>query len=226
MLENQAKIRFKLYLITNRHLAAATGGLIATIEAALAGGADAGPPGTIAVQLREKDCETRELYELALASRAICMRFGAPLIVNERIDVAIASGADGIHLATTSFPIRDARELLGPSRLIGVSTHQVEEVSAAAHDGADFAVYGPVYDPLSKGPYGPAKGLRALTDAVKAASGMPLYALGGMNTARIGEICTLAGVLRPAGVASIGAIFAVTSPRAAVRELLCALNSL
>src|SRR5215472_6909525 len=130
--------RFRLYLISDRRLAAASGGLVSTVEAALAGAADASSPGAVAVQLREKDLEARQLYELALALRPICTRFGAPLIVNDRADVAIAAGADGAHLASTSFDIADARTLLGPSRLIGISTHRPEEVTVAAEDGADF----------------------------------------------------------------------------------------
>ena len=224
MSEAPRKARFQLYLITDRHLAAASGGLVATIEAVLAGGAEIEPSGTIAVQLREKDLEARELYELAVALRPLCTRFGAPLIVNDRIDVAIAAGADGAHLASTSFDIADARTLLGPSRLIGVSTHRSEEITAAASSGADFAVFGPVYDPLSKGAYGPAKGLAALADAVKATAGMPLYALGGINEPRAAEIASFAPGFRPSGVAVIGAVFGKATPQNAVRDILHALR--
>ena len=222
MSEAQRKVRFQLYLITDRRLAAASGGLIATVEAALAVGAEIGRSGTIAVQLREKDLGARELYELAMALRPICTRFGAPLIVNDRVDVAIAAGADGAHLASTSFDIADARTLLGPSRLIGVSTHRLEEITVAAENGADFAVFGPVYDPLSKGAYGPAKGLTALTDAVKAAKDMPLYALGGINKSRAAEIAALTPDSRPSGIAVIGAVFGTTTPGAATGDLLLA----
>ena len=222
MSEARPKVRFQLYLITDRHLAAASGGLIASVEAALKGGAELARSGAIAVQLREKDLEARELYELAMALRPICTRFGAPLIVNDRVDVAIAAGADGAHLASTSFDIADARTLLGPSRLIGISTHRPQEVTVAAENGADFAVFGPVYDPLSKGAYGPAKGLTAVTDAVKAAKGMPLYALGGINESRTAEIAALAPSSRPSGIAVIGAVFGTATPDAATRDLLFA----
>ena len=214
------KVHFQLYLITDRRLTAASGGLIAMVEAALAGGAEIAPPGAVAVQLREKDLEARELYELAMALRPICARFGAPLIVNGRVDVAIAADADGAHLASASFDIADARALLGPARLIGVSTHRLEEAAAAAENGADFAVFGPVYDPLSKGAYGPAKGLSALAEAVKAAKGMPLYALGGIDKSRAAEIAALAPDSRPFGIAVIGAVFGTTTPGAATRDLL------
>jgi thiamine-phosphate pyrophosphorylase len=224
MPEARRKARFRLYLITDRRLAAASGGLVATVEAALAGGGEIERSGLIAVQLREKDLEARELYELAMALRPICSQFGASLIVNDRIDVAIAAGADGVHLTSASFAIGDARTLLGPSRLIGVSTHHLDEVTAAARDGADFAVFGPVYEPLSKGAYGPAKGLSALTDAVKAADGMPLYALGGIDQSRAAEIAALASGSRPSGVAAIGAVFGTTTPGAPAREMLRSLK--
>jgi thiamine-phosphate pyrophosphorylase len=224
--ENRAKAHFKLYLITDRHLAAVSGGLLATVEAALAGGAGIWPPGAIAIQLREKDVEARELYELALGLRPICTRFGAPLIVNDRVDVALAAGADGTHLSSTSFAIADARTLLGPFRLIGISTHHVDEVTGGAGNGADFAVFGPVYDPLSKGAYGPAKGLSALTEAVNAAKGMPLYALGGISQSRVAEIAALSPGPHPSGVAAIGAVFGTANPGGAVREILRALTRL
>lgn len=212
--------RFRLYLISDRRLAAASGGLVSTVEAALAGAADASSPGAVAVQLREKDLEARQLYELALALRPICTRFGAPLIVNDRIDVAIAVGAEGTHLASTSFTIADARALLGPGRLIGISTHSAEEVAMAEAHGADFAVFGPIYDPLSKGAYGPAKGLAALADAVKTAKRMPLYALGGINSFRASEIAALPPGTRPTGVAAIGSVFGTSTPAIAARELI------
>lgn len=223
MPETISSARFRLYLISDRRLAAASGGLVSTVEAAL-GGAAANSKGAVAIQLREKDLEARQLYELALALGPVCTRFGAPLIVNDRIDVAIAAGADGTHLASTSFSIAEARALLGPGRLIGISTHTIEEVAIAAAHGADFAVFGPVYQPLSKGAYGPAKGLTALADAVKAAKGMPLYALGGINKFRASEIAALPPTMRPTGVAAIGAVFGTSTPGAAARELIEALE--
>ncbi len=218
--------RFRLYLITDRHLAAAGGGLVATVEAALAGASEIAAPGAVAVQLRAKDLEARELYELACALRPRCSRFGAPLLVNDRIDVAIAAGADGVHLPSNSFEIADARMLLGPSRLIGVSTHHAEEVGAAASRSADFAVFGPVFDPLSKAAYGPAQGLAALADAVKAAGAMPLYALGGMTADRVAELAELEPSARPSGIAVIGAVFGAAMPGAASRDLIRALARL
>jgi thiamine-phosphate pyrophosphorylase len=228
-----ARVGFKLYLITDRRQAAARGGLPAVCEAALSAANDAGHRGAVAIQLREKDLPARELYALALAMRELCARFDAQLLINDRIDVAIACGADGVHLPVDSFAIADARRLLGPGRLIGVSTHEAGEVRAAAQGGADFAVFGPVYVPLSKARTGPARGIAALRAACHAAvrptapgavtstaaAPMPVYALGGITAERVHELGP-----DPAGVAVIGAVFGAESPGPAVRSLLEALS--
>lgn len=212
---------FRLYLITDRKLAAAHGGIIPLIEAALAAATDAAGPGAVAVQLREKDLDARSLHELACVLRERCDRYGAPLMINDRIDVAIASGAAGAHLPTSSFAVADARAMLGSSRLIGVSTHDPHEVAAAARSGADFAVFGPVYDPISKSAYGAPAGLAKLAQAVEAAQGMPVYALGGITAKRAGELArSLDRNHRPRGIAAIGAVITAADPASATRQLL------
>ncbi len=220
---------FNLYLITDRKLAARHGGLAAAVEAALSAASTAAAPGAVAVQLREKDLEARELYEQGCVMRELCSRYHAPLLINDRVDVALAINADGMHLRTDSIYVRDARELLGPSRLIGVSTHTADEVADAAREGADFVVFGPVYPPLSKPASGVAGGAQALSAACHAASGMPVFALGGITPARIGDLAG-AGALferaRPSGVAVIGSVFAADNPAAATCDLLEALARL
>lgn len=216
-MDRQNGAPFRLYLITDRKLAARHGGLIAVCEAALGTAAAAGFGGRVALQLREKDLEARELYQLALRLRDLCTRYGAMLTVNDRIDVALAANVDGVHLPADSFDPADARRLLGPSRLIGVSTHEPGEVADAAEAGADFAVFGPVYAPLSKVAYRPACGVEALGAACRAAA-IPVYALGGITAERVRELGRA-----PAGVAAIGAVFGVDSPRDATAALLDAL---
>jgi thiamine-phosphate pyrophosphorylase len=179
------------------------------------------------LQLREKDLDARELYELACALRERCSRYGAALIVNDRIDVAIAAKADGVHLPANSFAVADARVLTGMSRLVGVSAHEAGEVAAAAAAVADFAVFGPVYDPLSKAAYGPARGAEILGAACRAAGAMPLYALGGITRARVRELSGAAARKdrsRPAGVAVIGAIMGADDAAAATSALLSELE--
>ena len=191
----------------------------------MAAGAAIAPPGTIAIQLREKDLDARELLGLACSLRERCARYGAPLIINDRIDVAIAAGADGVHLPTNSFAVTDARVMVGAGGLIGISAHEPREIAEAARDGADFAVFGPVFDPISKGNYATARGASGLIAACRAAE-VPVYALGGITAARIDEIANDSMVIEgpcPAGSAVIGAVFGAGNPAAATRELLAAL---
>jgi thiamine-phosphate pyrophosphorylase len=213
-LSPRARVSFRLYLITDRHVVKG-GDLVSACEAALS----AAPPGAVALQLREKDLPARELYQLALCLREICTRAGAPLIVNDRVDVAIAANADGVHLPFDSIGVSMARKLLGPDRLVGVSSHSPPDVAGAAREGADFAVFGPVFDPLSKPASRPAWGASGLKAACVAGA-IPVFALGGITPDRARE---LLASTRPAGVASIGAIFAADSPAIATAAMLSAI---
>ena len=205
--ETLAKLR--LYVVTDRN---ATNGrdLVDVVEAALAGGARA-------IQLRERGLETRELFALAVRLREVTARHGALLLVNDRVDLALACGADGVHLPGRSFRPADARALLGPDRLIGMSTHSPREVEEAAADGADFAVLGPIYDTPSKRAFGSPIGIEALRRA-SAADALPLIAIGGIDETSAGE-CIRSGA---AGIAVIRAILGAADPGAAARRLLSA----
>ncbi|HVA67858.1 MAG TPA: thiamine phosphate synthase, partial [Candidatus Binataceae bacterium] len=146
-----------LYLITDRKLIGART-LPEICAAILRAASDAAPEIRVALQLREKDLSGRALFELASALRPICTRNHAALLINDRIDVALAVDADGVHLPGNSFEIADVRRMLGAQRLIGISTHSAGEVERAAQAGADFAVFGPVYEALSKRGYGAGRG--------------------------------------------------------------------
>ena len=209
-----ARPPFSLYLITEPKLAKR--GLVTACEEALA--AVEAPPGAIAVQLREKDLTGRELLALAHELRRICTAHRALLFVNDRIDIAIACDADGVHLPANSFSVRDARELLGKTKLIGCSTHTIAEVEAANRAGANFVVFGPVFDPISKRAYGPAAGVDGLREACEV-SDIPVYALGGITADRIAELedCEIAGV------AAIGTVFGAVSPGEAAHQILRAI---
>jgi thiamine-phosphate pyrophosphorylase len=218
-----ARIDFKLYLVTDRRLAP-DGNVAAICARALAAADEIGMRGAVAIQLREKDIDARPLLEMARALRVICDRHGAKLLVNERIDVALAADADGVHLPFDSIGANQARKLLGPSRLIGCSTHSPPDVAGAAHEGADFVVFGPVFDPISKGTYGPACGPAGLAAACRAAS-IPVFALGGVTPERVAEIYAAcdesAGA---AGVAAIGSIFQAADPAEATKSMLRAIE--
>jgi thiamine-phosphate pyrophosphorylase len=211
---DRARARFRVLLITDRKLAVARG-VVQVCESALFG-ATQYPAGSVALQLREKDLEARDLCQLAKRLIPVCRRFGAPILINGRIDVAIAACADGVHLPADSFSPAQARKLLGPSRLIGISTHNTDEIIRAHDAGADFAVFGPVFKPNSKELRGSALGLNGLRDACRAAL-IPVYAIGGVTAERARKIISEAS-----GVAVIGAVIGATDPARAMRELLAA----
>ncbi len=196
-----------LYLITDRR--ACQRPLAEVIDQALTavGGA------RVAIQLREKDLGGKALFELGRSLLPVCRSHGAALLINDRIDVALALGADGVHLGEGSIPARDVRRLLGPQKLIGISSHSPAELEERAA-GASFAVWGPVFATPSKAQYGPPVGTHELGRARKV--GLPIVALGGIDPSN-------AGGLRAAGFAGVACIRAVISahdPGRAARALL------
>ncbi len=196
-----------IYLITDRHQ---TGGcpLLEVIEQALAAGVRT-------VQLREPDLPARRLLDLAQALRDLTARHGAALLINDRVDVALAVQADGVHLRAGSMPISVARRLMGPDRLIGVSTHAVADVVRAEEEGADFVVLGPVYETPSKRVYGAPIGLGAVKEAT-ARCRIPILAIGGVKRERVEEL-RRAGA---SGAAVISAILSAASVGEAAGSLL------
>ncbi|NOZ25590.1 MAG: thiamine phosphate synthase [Nitrospirae bacterium] len=164
------------------------------IEAALRGGVKA-------IQLREKDLTVRDLHSTACRLRDLTARYGARLFVNDRVDVALSVGADGVHLGGRSIPLRAVRKIAEEKLLIGVSTHSIEEAVEAERYGADFITFGPVYETPSKRAYGPPVGVERL-EAAAAKVSIPVFALGGVRLERIPELLK-AGA---AGVALISAI--------------------
>lgn len=205
-------IDFDLYLVTDRKTTRGRE-LTWVLERALEGGVRA-------VQLREKDLGGRELLKLALDVKRLCDRYGAELFINDRVDVAQAADAAGVHLAANSMPVETARELLGPDRKIGVSTHSVEEARAASEAAADFVLFGPIYATDSKLAFGEPQGPAALKTVTDSAS-VPVFAIGGIKQHHLPEI-TAHGTAR---IALISAISEAPDPRAAVREMLAALRA-
>jgi len=200
------KVDFRVCLITDRKLVPGED-LLGTVRKSLDGGIRA-------VQLREKDLSGRELFRLAERMRELTSACGAKLLINDRADVALAVGADGVHLGVLSIPPQEARRLLGPEAIIGCSAHNGKEVREAEEGGADFVTFGPVYPTPSKAPYGPPVGVAALDRACRAAA-IPVFALGGIGPARLAEVAR-AGCH---GVALISGIIAAADPRAAAKEI-------
>ena len=196
----------RLLAITDRH---ATGGrpLLEVVRGALAGGARL-------VQLREKDLDGGALLELAEALLVEARRCRARLLVNDRVDVALAADADGVVLPAHSFPTDVARRLLGRSKLIGRSTHSVAEVERAAADGCDFALFGPVFETPSKLAHGAPQSVERLREAARIT--IPLYAVGGVTAANAAAVVA-AGAH---GIAVIREVMSAVNPREAVTRLL------
>jgi thiamine-phosphate pyrophosphorylase len=207
-----SRIDFSLYLITDRHQTAGRP-LLPLLDRALSAGVKA-------VQLREKDLDTRSLAELAGELLALTRKHGGLLFINDRVDLVLALGADGVHLRSNGMPIRAARRVLGPHRLIGTSVHSVDEVLKAETDGADFAVLGPVYDTPSKRAYGDPIGLRPLEEASRQ-SHIPVFAIGGISLPRVPEV-RRAGAR---GVAIISAILEAAEVELTTCVLLRALQT-
>jgi thiamine-phosphate pyrophosphorylase len=206
------RVDFSLYLITDRHQTAGRP-LLSVLERALIAGVRA-------VQLREKDLGTRALLELAAELLSLTRKHGGLLFINDRVDLVMALGADGVHLRSDSMPVQAARRMLGPNRLIGASVHSVEEVLKAETNGADFAVLGPVYDTPSKRLHGDPIGMRPLEEASQQ-SHIPIFAIGGISLPRVQEVRRTGAH----GVALISAILLSESIESATRVLLHALQT-
>lgn len=197
---------WSLYVLTDRR-AVGDRSLVDVIRAAIQGGATA-------VQLRDKDASTRALIELGRALLAITRPAGVPLIVNDRVDVALAIDADGVHVGQDDMPAVLARRLLGPERILGVSAGTVEEALQAQADGADYVGTGDVYGTPTKADAGIPIGIDGLAEVVRAVS-IPVVAIGGIKA----ENAAAALAAGASGVAVISAILGASDPEAAARQL-------
>lgn len=206
-----ALVDFSLYLVTDRHQ---TGGrpLRDVVHAALRAGVRA-------VQLREKDLPARALLALARDLAELAKAYDARVLVNDRVDICLASGSAGVHLPAAGLSAVAARGLVGADRLIGVSAHSADEAVRAEESGADFVVLGPIFDTPSKRAFGPPLGLRELERA-RARCRAPLFGIGGITRDRVCDVVK-AGAR---GVAVVGSLMAAEDVERATRELLSALE--
>ena len=193
-----------LYVITDRRWGRSH---LEVARAAIEGGATA-------IQLRDKEATTRELIEAGLALRDLTREREVAFIINDRVDVALAVDADGVHVGQDDMPATLARKLVGPDKIVGVSASTIEEALQAEADGADYISASPVFATPTKPDAAPPtglEGLRAIVEAVR----IPVVAIGGINESNVEEVIR-AGA---AGVAVISAVVGAPDIAAAARRL-------
>jgi len=194
-----------LYLVTDRRLAA-NFNFTELVKKAVAGG-------VTVVQLREKECSSKEFYELALeVKKSIPPEI--PLIINDRLDIALAVGADGVHLGQSDLPAAIARKHLGKEAIIGLSVENLEQMRDAVHLPVDYLAISPVFSTPTKTDTGPAWGLVGLTEARKLTK-LPLVAIGGINETNAFQVIRAGAD----GIAVVSAICAARDPQEAARRL-------
>lgn len=172
-----------------------------------------GPGGARVLQVRLKPAAVDDIVRVARMARRVCAEAGAQLIVNDRIDIALAVGADGVHLGQTDIPLRDACLLVGTRLAIGISTHDLEQVRRAAELAPAYIAYGPVFATTTKLHPDPVQGIPALRAAVQAAAGVPVVAIGGITPARAAAVYAA----RATSICAISAVNAAPDVAAAVR---------
>lgn len=204
----------RLYLITDRTQTRERP-LVDILKSALDGGVRM-------VQLREKDLSGRELFNLAKELRELTSIYNAKLLINDRVDIALAVDADGVHLGQQGMSVQDARKAFSSSLItrhssptVSVSTHSLEEALQAESDGADFITFGPVYFTPSKSAYGHPVGIDKLKEVAKVVN-IPIFALGGIKRESIDEVLNTGAY----GVAMISAIMAANDVKKAVEEVM------
>jgi len=197
----------RLYLVTDRPLSLGRD-IDWIVEEAVKGGATM-------VQLREKDCSTREFIELAAKLKETLKPLGIPLLINDRIDVALAVDADGVHIGQSDMPYKTARALLGPDKIIGLSVENMEDIRVANELDVDYVGISPVYSTHTKTDTAAPFGLEGLREAVKL-SVHPTVAIGGMNMKTAKDVMACG----TDGIAVVSAIVSADSPCEAARNLL------
>jgi thiamine-phosphate pyrophosphorylase len=200
-----------LYLVTDESLTAGES-LERIVQEAMAGG-------VTAVQVREKTASTREFLERARRMRRVTREAGVSLIVNDRIDIALAVDADGVHVGQSDMPAAESRAMIGAERVLGVTAANTEEARRAVDDGADYIGCSAVFATPTKTDTGPPIGVRGLGELCRAVA-VPVVAIGGIKAGNATEVIA-AGA---AGVAVVSAIVSAADPREAAFELLSAVR--
>jgi thiamine-phosphate pyrophosphorylase len=195
----------RLYFVADR------GGMERALDAALAGGADL-------FQLRDKDASDDELLAAADTARERCRAAGALFVLNDRPDLAVACGADGVHVGQDDTPVARARQIVGEDMIVGLSTHSMKQAQAGCRSGADYIAVGPVHaTPTKEGR--PAIGVEPVRYAA-AHVDIPWFAIGGIDTKTVGDVAR-AGARR---IVVVRALTDADDPEAVARDLRARMN--
>jgi len=202
----------RLHLVTDQALCGARG-VQAVVEAAVRGG-------VTCVQLREKSLDTRAFVERARVLKAWLAPLGVPLIINDRLDVALASGADGVHVGQSDMPPEEVRRWMPPGAVVGLSVESLAQLAAAEHEPVDYYGISPVFATATKSDAAPALGLSGL-QAIRARTTRPLVAIGGIHVSNAAEVMAAGAD----GLAVVSALCAAPDPTEAARALRRAMSS-
>lgn len=206
------RVDYSLYLVTDSHLSRGRS-TEDIVKAAVAGG-------VTCVQLREKELETREFVNKAKELKKILQPLSIPLIVNDRIDVALAADADGIHLGQTDMNIKDARQIVGNNIIIGISAESLQDAIDAQSQGADYIGISPVFNTVTKKDIAKPLGLEGITN-IKMHTAIPLVAIGGIKKDNITSVIAAGAD----AIAVVSAIVSADSPETSARELLTLISN-
>ncbi|KAF9050175.1 thiamine biosynthetic bifunctional enzyme Thi4 [Panaeolus papilionaceus] len=214
---DKSKIDYSIYLVTGRNLLPPNKDYLESLEESIKGG-------VTFVQIREKDIETEEFIRVASQSKVICQKYNVPMVINDRIDVALAVNADGLHLGQTDMSVRDAQRVLPPGSIIGVSCNNVGHIKQAIEDGVDYVGIGAVYGTQTKKLLQPIIGVRGVGAMLAAldGTGIKSVAIGGIKATNL--LRTLHGVVSTTGhsldgVAVVSDIVASQTPKLAAESL-------
>jgi len=200
-----------LYLVTDRSLSLGRS-LERVVEEAVQGG-------VTMVQLREKDCTTKEFYELAMTLKRVLKPYGVPLIINDRVDIALACDAEGVHIGQSDMPYAIARKLLGKEKIIGLSVENLQDAMDANALDIDYIGISPVFNTATKTDTATALGLEGVREITRI-SRHPAVGIGGIHATNAGEIIAAGAV----GISVVSAIMSAVNPKDAASQLKSIIN--
>ncbi|PGS52575.1 thiamine phosphate synthase [Bacillus sp. AFS041924] len=204
------KIDYKLYLVTDRDVLGSRD-LVQSVEEAIQGG-------TTIVQIREKNCSSLDFYKIAMQVKEVTSKYNVPLIINDRLDIALAIKADGLHIGQEDLPLTVARKIVGENMIIGVSARTLEEAMLAQEQGADYVGIGSVYQTSTKldAKYLTLDELQRIREEVK----IPIVGIGGINEENVSELMET----NIDGVAIVSAILGKEDIKSAAEKLSMLVN--